>query len=209
MNIIKEISWQLLLQGFGFTIWISAWAGILGIALGFGLYLLCHTGKWIGCLVPSLFVRLVKGTPIPILFMLLLYILLEDEKFPVMMVTIAVFSIYFAADVIMLLQEGLGAMGRGQEEAAMALGYTRQKTFFKILLPQIVEQVLPALKQEYISLIRLISVAGVVVGQDLTKLADKIRSHASEAIYPFLAVLVIYYLASWMMTFLFSFKKSA
>ncbi len=206
MEITKE-NWQIFLQSFGAAIGFSAGAGILGLALGFGLYMLQHTEKHVCSLVVSVFVYLVKNTPIPMFLFLLYYMVWKDKGLFSGVIIIIGFSIYFSIKVLALFQDSATTI-KGQEEAAVALGYTRQKAFFRIIVRQVMEDMLPALKKEYFSLVKFTSIVGFLVVADLAEWIENIRNHANEVIYPLGVVVVIYYLVSWLISFLFSLKKS-
>ena len=92
-----------------------------------------------------------------------------------------------------MLRSGVGAIDRGQLEAAYALGYTNRKAFFRIILPQALPHFMPAYKGEITALIKATAVVGYVAVQDLTKMGDIVRSRTYEAFFPLIAVTVIYF----------------
>ena len=85
----------------------------------------------------------------------------------------------------------------GQTEAAYALGYTRNKAFFKIVLPQALKVFVPTYTGEVVGLIKATSVVGYIAVNDLTKAGDIIRSNTYEAFFPLIAVAVIYFIITW------------
>ena len=102
------------------------------------------------------------------------------------------FTLTFGATVFGLLRMGVGAVDKGQYEAACALGYSDRSTFFKIILPQALPHVLPAYKGEIVGLIKATAVVGYIAVQDLTKMGDLVRSRTYEAFFPLIAVTVIF-----------------
>ena len=100
-----------------------------------------------------------------------------------------------------MLRTGVGAIDRGQTEAAYALGYTDRKAFFRIILPQALPHFMPTYKGEITSLIKATAVVGYVAVQDLTKMGDIVRSRTYEAFFPLIAVAVIYFVLAAILTF--------
>ena len=80
-----------------------------------------------------------------------------------------------------MLKTGVGAIDKGQTEAAYALGYGDLKCFFRIILPQAVPHFLPAYKGEIVALIKATAIVGYIAVQDLTKMGDIIRGRTYEA----------------------------
>ena len=88
---------------------------------------------------------------------------------------------------------GVGAVDDGQYEAAYALGYSRRRTFFRIVLPQALPHVMPAYRSEVVNLIKMTAIVGYITVQDSTKMGDIVRSRTYEAFFPLIAVTVIYF----------------
>ena len=80
----------------------------------------------------------------------------------------------------------------GQIEAATSLGYNKTKIFFKIILPQILPNVLPTYQTEILNLVKSTSIVGYVMVSDLTKVGDLVRSRTYAAFFPLVAVAIIY-----------------
>ena len=108
----------------------------------------------------------------------------------------------FGSAVFAMLRSGVGAIDRGQLEAAYALGYTNRKAFYRIILPQALPHFMPAYKGEITALIKATAVVGYVAVQDLTKMGDIVRSRTYEAFFPLIAVAIIYFLLAAILTFL-------
>ena len=103
------------------------------------------------------------------------------------------FTLTFGSTVLGLLRMGVGAIDRGQYEAAYALGYSDYRTFFKVVLPQALPHVFPAYKGEIVGLIKATAIVGYIAVQDLTKMGDIVRSRTYEAFFPLIAVTVFYF----------------
>ena len=99
-----------------------------------------------------------------------------------------------------MLSVGFGAIGNGQYEAATAMGYSNNQSFFKILLPQAARHFLPIYKGEVVTLIKETSVAGYIAIQDLTKISDLVRARTYQAFFALIFTAVIYFVISGALT---------
>ena len=190
---IKESRWQLLLEGLGTTLCISLLSGVLGTLLGFGICML-RRGKSRVCMALTTgYIRLLQGTPIVVLLLILYYVIFTDASVSGMSVAVAAFTMNFSAYVSEMMRTGINAVPTGQMEAALAMGYTRRSAFFRIVMPQAALHFLPVYKGEAVSLIKSTSVVGYIAVQDLTKMSDIIRSRTYDALFPLLTTAAIYF----------------
>ena len=141
--------------------------------------------------------RLIAGTPALVILMLLFYVVFGRSDISGTPVAILGFSLIFGSFVYGHLRLTVEGVDRGQTEAAYALGYSANKTFFRIVLPQALEVFLPTYTGEVVGLIKSTSVVGYIAVMDLTKMGDIIRSNTYEALFPLLAVAVIYFFLTW------------
>jgi polar amino acid transport system substrate-binding protein len=128
-----------------------------------------------------------------VLLMILFYIVFGNVAINGVAVAVIGFTLTFGAAVYGLLKMGVGAIDRGQYEAAYALGYSIRRTFFRIVLPQAIPHILPAYKGEIVGLIKATAIVGYIAVQDLTKMGDIVRSRTYEAFFPLIAVTIIYF----------------
>jgi polar amino acid transport system substrate-binding protein len=128
-----------------------------------------------------------------VLLMVLYYIVFGSVSIDGAIVAVLGFTLTFGSSVFGLMKLGVGAVDRGQYEAACALGYSDSQTFFKIILPQALPHVMGAYKGEVVSLIKATAIVGYIAVQDLTKMGDIVRSRTYEAFFPLIAVTVIYF----------------
>ena len=110
----------------------------------------------------------------------------------IILVAIISFGLNSAAYVAEIFRSGIMSIDPGQMEAGRSLGLNYTQTTWKIIMPQAVKNVLPALGNEMITLLKETSVAGYIGLQDLTKGGDIIRSRTYEAFLPLIAVAIIY-----------------
>ena len=99
-----------------------------------------------------------------------------------------------------MMRTGIEAVDRGQMEAALSLGYTRVRAFFRIVFPQAARHFLPVYQGEFISMVKMTSVVGYIAILDLTKASDIIRSRTYEAFFPLVTTAIIYFLIAWLLT---------
>ena len=112
-------------------------------------------------------------------------------------VAIVGFILTFGSFVYDNLALTVSGIDNGQLEAAYALGYSRNRTFFRIVLPQAMKMFVPAYSGEIVNLIKATSVVGYIAVNDLTKMGDIIRGNTYEAFFPLIAVAVIYFAITW------------
>ena len=190
---IREERWRLFARGVATTLLITLMSILCGTLLGFGVFMLCREGKPVANHVTCFCLWLMQGMPMVVLLMILYYIIFGKVSISGILVAIIGFTLTFGSAVFGLLKMGVGAVDRGQYEAAFALGYSRRRTFFRIILPQALPHALPGYMGETVGLIKATAVVGYVAAQDLTKMGVIVRSRTYEASFPLIAVTVIYF----------------
>ncbi len=201
---VTENRWKLVLEGLKITVLISIFSGILGSLMGFGICMLRRSKKRIAAFPAAAFIRLIQGTPIVVLLMILYYVFFGKVDVSAILVAILGFAFNFGVYVSEMMRTGIDAVDKGQLEAAYALGFTKARTFWKITFPQAARHFLPVFKGEFISMVKMTSVVGYIAIQDLTKVSDIIRSRTLEAFFPLIATAVIYFLVANILTILLS-----
>ena len=199
---LRESRWKLFLEGIGTTMLITVLSILLGTALGFAAYMACRNGNPVANALTRFFVWLIKGMPAVVLLMILYYIIFAKSSIDGTAVSVIGFTLVFGAGVYGMLRSGVGAVPKGQTEAAYALGYGNVRTFFRIILPQAAPHFLPAYKGEIVGLIKATAIVGYIAVQDLTKMGDIVRGRTYEAFFPLIAVAVIYFILAAILTFL-------
>ena len=198
---IREDRYKLFLQGILTTILITILSIIFGTVLGFFVFMGCRKGNKIANGLSGFFVWLVQGMPVVVFLMILYYIILAKTQVSGTVVSVIAFTLVFGCSVFGMLKMGVGAVDKGQTEAALALGYGDIRSFFKIILPQAVPHFLPSFKGEVVSLIKATAIVGYIAVQDLTKMGDIVRGRTYEAFFPLIAVAVIYFILGGLLTF--------
>ena len=145
------------------------------------------------------YIAILRGTPIVVLLMLLFYVVFGSVDIDPVAVAILAFGMNFGAYVSEMFRSGIESIDRGQTEAGLAMGFTPVQTFTTIVLPQMVQRVLPVYRGEFISLVKMTSVVGYIAVQDLTKASDIIRSRTFDAFFPLVMVAVLYFFVAWVL----------
>ena len=209
---VREDRWKLIAQGIGVTMLISICAAIAGTLLGFGLYMLSRADvKALRILtrgIAKVYSRMIAGTPVVVILMILFYVIFGKVRdMSGIFVAIIGFTLTFGAFVYDHITVSVNSVDRGQTEAAYALGYTKNKTFFRIIFPQAMSIFLPSYCGQAVELIKATAVVGYVAVNDLTKMGDIIRSNTYEAFFPLIATAVIYFLLTWALSLLLNLIK--
>jgi polar amino acid transport system permease protein/polar amino acid transport system substrate-binding protein len=124
--------------------------------------------------------------------MFIYFVLFGSSDISKVFVAIVAFGFNSGAYVAEIFRSGIMSIDNGQFEAGRSLGFNYAQTMFYIIMPQAFKNVLPALGNEFIVLVKETSVAGYIALQDLTKAGDIIRSRTFDAFMPLLAVALIY-----------------
>ena len=139
----------------------------------------------------SLYLTVIRGTPMILQLMIMYYIILINISNGVLVACIA-FGINSGAYVAEVVRTGILSVDKGQMEAGRSLGLTQTTTMFKIIFPQALKNVLPALGNEFIALLKETSVAGYIGIHDLTKGSDIIRSNTYDSFTPLISAGIVY-----------------
>lgn len=196
-NFVVESRWKMLVSGIGITLLLSVCSGILGIFIGSVFCLFRMSRYRILGRTTIVVTRILQGTPMVVLLMILYYVVLNKTGLDGVSVSIIAFGLNFGAHGSEIMLSGIMAVDNGQREAALAIGFTPIQTFIKIVFPQAARHFLPVLKGEYISLVKITSIVGYVAVQDLTKVSDIIRSRTYEAFFPLIVTAIIYFVLSF------------
>lgn len=196
-NIIAEDRYMLIFNGMKTTIIISIFSILLGTLLGALIcYMRMSSNTWLRKTAMT-YITLMRGMPVLVLLMMMFYVFLADVKVNAVQVAIITFALNFSAYVCEMFRTAIQGVDRGQTEAGIALGFSSVQTFYHIIMPQAVKNVLPVYKGEMISLIKMTSIVGYIAVEDLTKMSDIIRSRTFDAFFPLVMVAILYFLLAW------------
>ncbi len=197
LNLIKDDRWQYLTEGLKNTLLITLFATLIGIGLGLLIAIVRSTYDKTGRLkilsgICKVYLTVIRGTPVVIQLMIFYYCIFTSRIFSGVFVGIIAFGLNSAAYVAEIFRSGIMSIDEGQMEAGRSLGFNYVQTMRYIIMPQAFKNVLPALCNEFVVLLKETSVAGYVAVQDLTKGGDIIRSRTYDAWTPLLIVAAIY-----------------
>lgn len=196
-NFIEDERWQYLFMGLGNTLIITFFAILIGIILGFLIAIVRASHDKNGGLgffngLCKLYLTIIRGTPVMVQLLIIYYIIFASVNINKIFVAVIAFGLNSAAYVAEIVRSGIMSIDNGQFEAGRSLGLNYRKTMTLIILPQALKNVLPALGNEFIVLLKETSISGYIGLMDLTKGGDIIRSITYEPFMPLIAVALIY-----------------
>lgn len=201
LNFIKESRWKYLTNGLMNTLIISFFAVLIGIVLGFIIAILRSTfdtmdkknvfTKSINWILKA-YLTVIRGTPALIQLLIIYYVIFTSPDVSKMFVACLSFGLNSSAYIAEIVRSGIMSVDVGQFEAGRSLGFSHAGTMWHFILPQAVKNILPALGNEFIVLVKETSIAGYIGIAELTRGGDTIRSRTYEAFLPLIAVAIIY-----------------
>ena len=151
--------------------------------------------------VCNVYITVIRGTPVVIQLMIMYFIVFASSREGIVAAFLS-FGMNSAAYVAEIVRSGIMSIDKGQFEASRSLGFNYRSTMFHIIMPQAFKNILPALGNEFIVLVKETSVAGYVALQDLTYVGNLIRSRTYEAFFPLITVALIYLIIVLILSFL-------
>ena len=198
-NFVKDGRWKYLTSGLWVTVEISFFAALIGIALGALIGIVRSTADQTGRLkVLDYFCRLyltvIRGTPVVVQLLIIYFVIFGSVEISKVLVAIVAFGLNSGAYVAEIIRSGIMSVDKGQMEAGRSLGLGYGYTMRSVIMPQAFKNVLPALGNEFIVLLKETSICGYIALQDLTKGGNIILSQTYDAFMPLMAVALIYLL---------------
>lgn len=197
LNFIADDRWKYLVNGLKVTLTITFFALIIGVVLGFLVAIVRSTYDKTGKLkilklICKVYLTVIRGTPVVVQLLIIYFIIFGSVDINKTLVAVMAFGFNSGAYVAEIFRSGIMSIDDGQFEAGRSLGFNYAQTMFYIIMPQAFKNVLPALGNEFIVLLKETSVSGYIALEDLTKGGDIIRSRTYDAFMPLIAVAVIY-----------------
>ena len=155
------------------------WRGLGGVLLG------------IGNLISKIYLTVIRGTPSTVQLLIIYFILFGSSQNMVLAAIIS-FGVNSGAYVAEIVRSGIMSINKGQMEAGRSLGLNYAKTMQFIIIPQAIKNILPALGNELITLLKETSICTVIGLMDLTKGAMIVQSRTYAPWMPYLSIAVIY-----------------
>ncbi len=208
-SFVKDNRWQYIVKGLGNTILITVFAGLIGIVLGFLIAIIRVANDRSGektivlafaNTVAKIYLTVFRGTPVLAQLMIMYYVVFGAMKINPVIAAILAFGLNSGAYVAEAIRSGIIGIEIGQFEAGRSLGFSYGRTMIHIILPQGIKNSLPAMCNEFISLLKESSIVGYVGLVDVMKGADIIRSNTYEALIPLVTVALVYLVIVMLMT---------
>ncbi len=198
-TLIYDNRYLYFLEGLKNTLIIAFFAVILGIIIGIIISLIrnyhdkTHKLKILNFLAKC-YVNIIRGTPVILQLMIIYYVIFASVDINIIVVGILAFGINSGAYVSEIIRAGINSIDKGQLEAGYSLGLNYSKIMRFIIFPQAIKNILPALGNEFITLLKETSVGAYIGIIELTKASDIIASRTYDYFLPLIVVAIIYLL---------------
>lgn len=184
-------------KGLGVTLQISFFAILIGVLIGVFVAVIRVNAKTMPWLRPiekiaSLYVTVIRGTPVILQLFIIYNLIFVSPDVNEIMVGAICFGFNSGAYVSEIIRSGINSVDKGQMEAGRSLGFTQMETMNLIILPQALRNILPALGNEFIVLIKETSIASVIAITDLTKVGSLVASRTFDVLPPYFIVAGFY-----------------
>ena len=189
LNFVSDDRWKYLVNGLKVTMIVAFFAALLGIVIGFLLAIIRATHDKEGKLkvlnfIAHIYITIIRGTPVVVQLLIIYFVVFGSVNVSKVLVAVLAFGLNSGAYVAEIFRSGIMSIDQGQFEAGRSIGMTYIQTMRHIIIPQAFKNVLPALGNEFIVLMKETSVSGYIALQDLTKGGDIIRSRTYDAFMP-------------------------
>lgn len=187
-------------RGFRTTLILSLFAVLLGVGIGVILalikYMANHMKKgvilrvlnWIA----NIYIAIIRGTPVYVQLLIIYFIIFAQLDASPIVAGVICFGINSSAYVAEVIRAGIEAVDGGQMEAGRSLGLGWGQTMISIILPQAIKNILPALGNEFITLIKETAILGTIAVLDVTKAAQNVGAITYEYLPPLLIAAAMY-----------------
>ena len=183
---------MLLLDGIGVTIRVSLVAVLIGIAIGLLIALCNLSSNKLLKLIGGIYTDVIRGTPSVTQLMIIYFVIFASVNLSKWIIAAIAFGINSGAYVSEIIRAGILSVDKGQTEAGRSLGLSASQTMTRIVIPQAVKNIFPALCK-FIVLIKETAIVGYVGLMDIQKAGDFIKSATFEAFMPLIGTAIIYY----------------
>lgn len=185
--------WQWFVSGLGYTLIISFFAVILGLVIGVVMAFGRLSKYKVLRGVSGLYIDIIRGTPTMVQLLIIYFIIFANINIDRWLVGVIAFGINSGAYIAEIVRGGILSVDKGQTEAGRSLGLTHRQTMQYIVVPQAMKNILPALGNEFVVLIKETAVIGMIANIDLVGAARKVQSLTYDYVVPMLSIAVIYY----------------
>ena len=190
---IREDRYKLLLSGIGVTIKVSLLAVLIGILIGMLIAMCNLSKKKLLRAIGGVYTDVIRGTPSVTQLMIIYFVIFASVHLDKWIIAAIAFGINSGAYVSEIIRGGILSVDHGQTEAGRSLGLSAFQTMTRIVIPQAVKNIFPALCNEFIVLVKETAIVGYVGLMDIQKAGDFIKSATYRAFMPLIGTAVIYY----------------
>lgn len=208
-SVIYDARYRFILEGLGNTLLIAIGAVILGVLIGTTIAIIrnIHDSKnklKILNLFAKVYTTVIRGTPSILQLMIIYYVIFKSASVNIVVVGILAFGINSGAYVAEIIRAGINSVPTGQKEAGFALGLRYGQVMKSIVIPSAIKNILPALGNEFITLVKETSVGAYIGIIELTKASDIIASRTYDYFFPLIIIALIYLSITLVLTKVFS-----
>ena len=208
-SVIYDARYQYILEGLKNTLLIAIGAVILGTIIGTILAFTRNINDSTGKLkilnyLAKAYITIIRGTPSILQLMIIYYVIFKSASVNIVLVGILAFGINSGAYVAEIIRAGINSVPTGQKEAGYALGLPYRDVMFHIVIPSAVKNILPALGNEFITLVKETAVGAYIGIVELTKASDIIASRTYDYFFPLIIIALIYLCITLLLTKVFS-----
>lgn len=190
--------WGFFVKGAELTVLLSIFTVILGGIGGMLLSLMKLSRIWVLKAIATAYIEFFRGTPLLVQLFIVYFGLpqlgLSFNEFTAGVVTLSINSAAYIAEIF---RAGIQGVDKGQTEAARSLGLSHRQTMRKIILPQAFRNILPALGNEFIVVIKESSIVSVIGTRELMYNADTVRSNTFQPFEPLIVAALIYFILTF------------
>lgn len=190
---VTDGRWQWFVSGLGYTLLISLFSVLLGLVIGILMALMRLSKNKLLRFVSGLYIDIIRGTPTMVQLLIIYFIIFANVDISRWLVGVIAFGINSGAYMAEIVRGGILSVNVGQTEAGRSLGLTQSQTMMSIIMPQAMKNIIPALGNEFIVLIKETAVIGMIANIDLVGAAKKVQSLTYDYLVPLLSIAIIYY----------------
>lgn len=196
-SVIYDDRYKYIFEGLYHTILIALFAVIIGIIIGTVIAIIRNNyevNKKFRVLnsISKMYVDIIRGTPVILQLMIIYYVIFKSVNINILIVGVIAFGINSGAYVSEIIRAGINSIDKGQMEAGLSLGLKYSEVMRLIILPQAIRNILPALGNEFITLLKETSVGAYIGIVELTKASDIIASRTYDYFFPLIIIAIIY-----------------
>ena len=211
-TLIYDNRYEFVFEGLKNTIIMALGAVIIGTILGSIFAIIRNYNKSTGKLrilnyIAKSYINIIRGTPSILQLMIIYYVIFKSANVNIVLVGILAFGINSSAYVAEIIRAGLASVDKGQIEAGYALGLKYSSVMRYIVFPQAIKNILPALGNEFITLVKETAVGAYIGIVELTKASDIIASRTYDYFFPLIMIAIIYLLITYFLSRMVSYME--